>query len=380
MRTKIALLMCIALLLLAVQPVFAQTETEPVAEVEESQESVIDIAAKVSKLIQRESVASFISNFTAGLAMAAATMSEDLQQKAYDGTLNWSNNLIGQILALMDDEGLAVLKDTEFGKNLIAWAESLPTTILELAKNPLQIGMFNTIISSVAMLSKSIIPIFSMEFIASFFAVLEQFPWVFARSPLTLRPIFIAILEGFPVVIESMIPILLTSILGAVVGLIDFVPTILALDTETIASVVTIPINTLMEILSIARETAFHLTGGGLLALQNFVSLAVSSPRVAIALFVSLSLAIPVLFIDSTIAFLTYLPGIVISLVLSTLIGVIIFLVANDLVVLFFSTFEAVVDPQKYIINPILRVLDLFDVESLRNLVGVFSEGAANLL
>jgi hypothetical protein len=380
MRTKITLPICIALLLLAVQPVFAQTESEPVAEVEEPQGHVIDIAAEVSELLQRESVASFISNLTAGVAMAAATMTEDLQQKAYDGTLNWSNNLIGQILALMDDEGLAVLKDTEFGKNLIAWAQSLPATILEISKDPLQIGVFNTIISSVAMFSKWIIPIFSTEFRASFYAVLEQFPWVFARSPLTLHPILIATLEGIPVFIESMIPVFLTSFLGAVVGLTEFVPKILALDTETIASVFTTPVNTVMEILSIMRETAFHLTGGGLLALQNFVSLVVSSPRVAIALFVSLVLAIPVLLIDSTITFLSYIPGIVTSLVLSTIIGIIIFVVANDLVVFLTDTLARVVDPEKYIINPILRVLDLFDLESLRNLVGVFSEGVANLL
>jgi hypothetical protein len=280
----------------------------------------------------------------------------------------------------MDDEGLAVLKDTEFGKNLIAWAESLPATILEISKDPLQIGVFNTIILSVAMLSKWIIPIFSMEFIASFFAVLEQFPWVLARFPLTLRPILIATLEGIPVFIESMIPILLTSLLGAVGGLTEFVPAILALDPETIASVFTTPVNTLMEILSIMGENAFHWMGGGLLWLQNGVSLLVSCPRVAVAFVISLVLTLPVLIPDIIFTFLTYLPGIIPTLILSFIIALIVTLIANDLVVLFFSTIETVVDPQKYIIDPILRVLDLFDVESLRNLVGVFSEGAANLL
>ena len=379
MKTKIALSICVALLLLALQPVFAQTGNEPVVEIENSQNGM-DIAAGISELIQRKSVISFISNFTEGIALAAATMTDGLQQKAYDNALSWSDNLIGQILALMDDEGLAVLKDTDFGVNLIAWAQSFPAMLIEISKDPLNVGVVNTILSSAAMIGKFIIPIFSMEFVASLFSVLEQFPWVFARSPLTLRPILIATMEGIPVIIESIIPLLLTSLLGAAVSLTKISSKILALDAETIAGVFTTPVNLVMELLSISRDTTFYMMGGSLLALQSFVSLVVSSPRVAVALVISLMLAIPVLLIDSTITFLSYMPGILISIVLSAIIAVIIFLVANDLVVFVTDTFAKVVDPQRYFVDPILKILDLFDRESLRNVVGVVSEGAAGLL
>jgi hypothetical protein len=288
------------------------------------------------------------------------------------------------MLGLMEDPGFAALKGSEFEKSLIAFAESIPTMVFGSLRDPLQFGVVESFISVFVMFNNLVASLFSMNILAAIFSVIENSPYIIARSPMTLQPLYGLFFEGIPVVIEAVMPIVLTSVFKVFLDLSNIVSKMLSADEGMWFSVFTTPFNALMDILSVWQNTLFYIMRGSLSAFASLVSLAVSSPRVFVGLLVSVSLALPILLFDMFIAFfLTYLPGLLLSIGLSVLIGLLNFFalaVAStglDLTALGFSAIEGGLDT---VSKWLLTALDFFDLKSLRNVVEVTSEGVANLL
>jgi len=377
MKGRIALL-GIALILVVLQPSFAQEAAQ------EAQEApLIDVATAVANMLRSEEVTGSAESVRAGFATGLANISSSLQSRAYDDASGYTNNVIKAMLGLMEDPGFAALKGSEFEASLIAFAESIPTMIFGSLRDPLQFGVVESFISVAVLFNNLVASLFSMNILAAFFSVLESSPYIIARSPMTLQPLYGLLFEGIPVVIEAVIPIVLTSVFKVVFDLSNVVGQLLSADEGMWASVITTPFNALMDILSAWQNNLFYIMRGSLSALASGVSLAVSSPRVAVGLLVSVFLASPILFIDMGISFLTYLPGLLLSLILSVLIAGLNFfalLVAGaglDPIALGSSFVEG---GWQTVTEWLLTALDFFDLKSLRNVVEVASEGVANLL
>jgi hypothetical protein len=378
MKGRIALL-GIALILVVLQPSFAQ---EAAQEVQEA--PLIDVATAVANILRSEEVTGSAESFRAGLATSLANISGSLQSRAYDDATGYTDKIIKAMLGLMEDPGFAALKGSEFEKSLIAFAESIPTMVFGSLRDPLQFGVVESFISVFVMFNNLVASLFSMNILAAIFSVIENSPYIIARSPMTLQPLYGLFFEGIPVVIEAVMPIVLTSVFKVFLDLSNIVSKMLSADEGMWFSVFTTPFNALMDILSVWQNTLFYIMRGSLSAFASLVSLAVSSPRVFVGLLVSVSLALPILLFDMFIAFfLTYLPGLLLSIGLSVLIGLLNFFalaVAStglDLTALGFSAIEGGLDT---VSKWLLTALDFFDLKSLRNVVEVTSEGVANLL
>jgi len=250
-------------------------------------------------------------------------------------------------------------------------------------RDPLQFGVVESFISVAVLFNNLVASLFSMNILAAFFSVLESSPYIIARSPMTLQPLYGLFFEGMPVIIEAVIPILLTSVFKVVLDLSNVVSKMLSADEGMWASVITTPFNAGMDILSAWQSTLFYIMRGSLSALASFISLVVSSPRVLAGLLIAIPLVVAVLLIDIPISLLTYGPGIALSIGLSVAIGVL------NVFALFIA--GAGLDPVsllsgfaeggvKTISDWLLTFLDFFDLKSLRNVVEVASEGVANLL
>jgi hypothetical protein len=377
MKGRIALL-GIALILVVLQPSFAQ---EAAQEVQEA--PLIDVATAVANMLRSEEVTGSAESFRAGLATSLANISGSLQSRAYDDATGYSDNLVKALLGIMEDPGFAALKSSGAGTALVAFAQSIPTMVFGSLRDPLQFGVVESFISVFVMFNNLVASLFSMNTWAAIFSVIESSPFIIARSPLILHPLYGLFFEGIPVVIEAVIPIFVTSFLKVFLDLSNIVGQLLSLDQGMWANIFTVPFNALMDILSAWRDTAFYIMRGSLPAFASFVSLIVSSPRVIVGLLAAFFLALLVVPFDMFVSFCTYLPGIALSFVFSVLIGVL------NVFALFIA--GAGLDPVsllsgfaeggvKTVSDWLLTALDFFDLKSLRNVVEVTSEGVANLL
>jgi hypothetical protein len=377
MKGRIALL-GIALILVVLQPAFAQEAAQ------EAQEApLIDVATAVANILRSEEVTGSAESLRAGLATSLANISSSLQSRAYDDATAYANKVIKAMLGLMEDPGFAALKGSEFEKSLIAFAESIPTMVFGSLRDPLQFGVVESFISVFVLFNNLFASLFSMNTLAAIFSVIESSPWIIARSPMTLHPLYGLFFEGVPVVMEAVFPIVLTAGLKLILDLSNVVGQLLSMDEGMWASVFTVPFNAVMDFLSAWRDSTFYIMRGTLSALTSFVSLAVSSPRVAMGLLVSVVLALPILLLDFFISLLMYVPGIIFSFAFSLAIGLL------NVFALFIA--GAGLDPVslmsgfaeggvKTVSEWLLTFLDFFDIKSLRNVVAVTSEGVANLL
>jgi hypothetical protein len=377
MKGRIALL-GIALILVVLQPSFAQ---EAAQEVQEA--PLIDVATAVANILRSEEVTGSAESLRAGLATSLANISSSLQSRAYDDATGYSDNLVKALLGIMEDPGFAALKSSGAGTALVAIAQSIPTMVFGSLRDPLQFGVIESLISVAVLFNNLFVSLFSMNTWAAIFSVIESSPFIIARSPLILHPLYGLFFEGIPVVIEAVIPIFVTSFLKVFLDLSNVVGQLLSLDQGMWANIFTVPFNALMDILSAWQSTLFYIMRGLLSAFASFVSLVVSSPRVIVGLLAVFFLALPVVLFDMFVSFCTYLPGIALSFVFSLAIGVLnvfaLFLAGAGLdpVSLLSGFAEGGV---KTVSDWLLTALDFFDLKSLRNVVEVASEGVANLL
>ncbi len=377
MKGKIVFL-GLALILLAMQPAFAQEPQQ-----EPQQEVLIDVATEVANLLRSEEVTGFTENMRAGIATFFADASTSLQARAYDQAIAYSNKVIDTFDKLMDDPALAPLKSSALGVALFELLRSLPDMIFTSLKDPLEFGVIESCISVAVLLNNLVASIFSMNFLANIFAVVESSPELVARLPQLLVPVYELPFEFIPVLIESVVPILLTAGFLVLYDATGIVGQFLSLDAATWSNTIMVPFNAGMDILSVWRDTTFNILGGTLSAISNGVSLCVSSPRVILGDPIAICLASVPILLDLCTAFITYLPGLVFSLIFSLFIGIFnscALLIAGmglNPVVLASSLFEGGLNT---VSEWLITLLDLLDLQSMRNGVEVLSEGLANLL
>jgi hypothetical protein len=359
--------------------VFAQDAAEEVA----TQEPLIDIATEVANLLRSEEVVGFAETLRAGLSTAFANMSVGFQSRAYDAAIGYSNNLVETLLKLMEDPGFAALKDSETGKALVVFAQSIPDVIFTTLKDPLEFGVIESFISVFLLFNTLMASLVSMEFLAAIFSTIESSPDIISRLPLVFPEVLDVFFEGWPVLIEAIVPIAMTAVFLVFFDLSTIVSSFLTLDEATIASVVTVPWNALMDVLSVWRESLFYIMGGTLSAFESCVSLSVHSPRVILGDPIAICLASIPMLLDLCIAPVEYIPGIILSCGFSIGIGILNFvalLLAGTLlnpVALVSSFTEGTLNT---VLGWVITLLDLLDLQSLRNGVEVLSEGMANLL
>jgi hypothetical protein len=390
MKGKIAFLV-IALVLLVVQPGLAQDDTSvkegtPVtgAATGVANPPMIDVATEVANLLRSEEVTGFTEGVRTGLATGVANVSVALQSRAYDQAIAYSNELIDTVDALMKDPALAPLRSTGFGDAFFKFARSLPDMIFTSLKDPLEFGVVESLISVAVLFNSLIASMISMNFLAAIFSLMESSPDLVARLPLLLTPVYKLPFELVPVLIESVLPIVLTSGFVVFFDLTNIVGQLLSLDEGTWFSVITTPFNACMDILYVWQDTMFYIMRGTLSALASGISLCVSSPRVLIGNPIALCMASIPISIDLCMNCFQYgLVGIPLSIGISFLIGCANFValcVAGtglNPVSLGFSFAEGGVN---IFFDWVITILDLFDLKSLRNCAGVTSEGIANLL
>ncbi|MDY6986144.1 MAG: hypothetical protein SVE93_07090 [Candidatus Thermoplasmatota archaeon] len=378
MKGKIAFL-GLALILLVMQPAFAQEPQQ-----EPQQEVLIDVATEVANLLRSEEVTGFTENMRAGFATAFADLSTSLQARAYDQAIAYSNKVIDTFDKLMDDPALAPLKSSDFGVALFELLRSLPDMIFTSLKDPLEFGVIESFISVAVLFNNLVASIISMGFLANLFAVIESSPGLVARLPQLLVPVYELPFEFIPVLIESVVPILLTAVFLVFYDATGMVGQILSLDAATWSNTIMVPFNAGMDILSVWRDTAFNILGGTLSVIANGVSLFVSSPRVILGLLIAGGLAFIPIFIDFAVACVEYgLIGISLSCVLSVIIGVAnlfaLFIAGTALNPVFLASSFAE-GALGTVSEWVITLLDLLDLQSLRNGAEVLSEGMANLL
>jgi len=378
MKGKIAFL-GVALVLLAMQPAFAQeVQQEP------QQEVLIDVATEVANLLRSEEVTGFAENMRAGLATAFANLSTSLQARAYDEAIAYSNKVIDTLDKLMDDPALAPLKSSDFGLALFEFLRGLPDMIFTSLKDPLEFGVIESLISVAVLINSLFASIFSMNFLAVIFSTIESSPELIARLPLLLVPVYSLPFEFVPVLIESIVPILLTAVFLVFFDLTTIVGDVLSLDVATWSNLIMVPFNAIMDILYAWSDSCFNVMGGSLSSIANGVSLLVSAPRVMLGLPIAGALACLPISIDLIVAFIEYgLIGIPLSFLFSLAIGILnlfalgIAGTALNPVALGFSLAGGALST---VLGWVIDVLDLLDLQSLKNLVEVLSEGVANLL
>ena len=266
-----------------------------------------------------EAIAAFAAKLQAGAAIAAENLAVEWQQRAYDDAVSWSNEMVAQILVLAQDPGLAGIMGTQFGENLVSFANGVPETVFGTVKDPIQVSTYDTLISTLTGITGVAASMFSIEFIGSLFDSAQQFPWVFARLPLTLQPLYSTLFAGFPVLIESILPIFVASAMTVPIDLLSEEG--VSIDEGMIASVLTTTGNGVMDLLTLGRGTTFHVMHGSLYVIGSFIKLLFSAPWLAAAMIASLALTVPVLLVDGTLVFASYLPMLLASTGLSVVIG-----------------------------------------------------------